>query len=64
MRWQPEGIPWQYVLLDKMGRSVDATLLEEDVKLTPEQRLQALQAMVELEEEMRGARANQLPKAL
>lgn len=63
MRWQPEGVPWQYVLLDKMKPSIDVSLIEEDLKLTAAERLEALQAMIDLDEEMRRARADQLSKA-
>ena len=63
MRWEPEGPAWQYVMLDKMPASIDPTLIEENLKRTPAERLQALQAMVDLAEEIRRAREDRAPKA-
>ena len=63
MRWEPEGPAWQYVMLDKMPPSIDRTLIEENLKRTPEERVQALQAMVDLAEEVRRAREDRAPQA-
>jgi len=63
VRWEPEGPAWQYVMLDKMPASIDPTLIEENLKRTPAERLQALQAMVDMAEEIRRAREDRVPKA-
>ena len=63
VRWEPEGPAWQYVMLDKMRPSIDPTLIEENLKRSPTERIQALQAMVDLAEEVRRAREDRVPKA-
>lgn len=58
MSWQPEGEPWQYALLDKMKPSVDLTQLEENLKLTPTERLERLAALMDFLDEVRRAGAD------
>ncbi len=46
--------PWQYELLDKMPSSIDMTQLEENLRLTPTERLEKMLKVLRF---LRGARA-------
>jgi hypothetical protein len=49
------------VLTELFARDVDGALLDENLKLTPEQRLLKLEAMMRFTEEARSARAAAIP---
>jgi hypothetical protein len=49
------------VLTELFARDVDGALLDENLKLTPEQRLLKLEAMMRFTEEARSARAVAIP---
>jgi len=61
MRWQPAELSWQLELLQKLPPSLDLTLLEEGLKLTPTERLEQLQQLSDLAEEVTRARHDRLP---
>jgi len=51
------------VLTELLAKNVDAALMDEQLKLTPEQRLLKLDAMMRFNEEARRARAAAIPAA-
>ena len=63
MPWEPTGTPWQYVLLDRMKPSIDVSQLQENLRLTPTERLQRLEALMDFLDEVRRAGANAISKA-
>jgi hypothetical protein len=63
MKWDPEGVAWQYVLLDKLKPSIDVTLIEESLRRTPDERLRDLVQMMKLAEELERSRGDRLSSA-
>ena len=53
--------PWQYELLDKLPPSVDESQLDENLKLTPTERLAQLEALLNETEALR-AEVKQVPR--
>lgn len=47
--------PWIDPVVEAYKRDIDRTLLRENLKLTPDQRLRKLQALLEWAEELRRA---------
>ncbi|MFN3650222.1 MAG: hypothetical protein ACK47B_11640 [Armatimonadota bacterium] len=54
-REEPEEEPWVDPVVEYYKQGVDRTLLRENLKLTPTERLQKLQALQEWAEELRRA---------
>ena len=63
MAWKPDGVAWQYVLLDKLPPSIDVTLVEESLRRTPDERLRDLVEMTKLAEQLERNRGHRLPDA-
>ncbi len=63
MPWDPGEKPWQYELLDKLPSGIDVGQLEENLKLTPTERLEKLRLLVEFLEDVRRAGASRLSEA-
>ena len=53
--WFPVDEPWQYRVLDQLPPGVDRAQLERDRALTPTERLEAVEQMMALGEELRRA---------
>jgi hypothetical protein len=45
--WRPEEHPWQYDVLDRLPPGIDETLIDAALKLTPSERLDQLQALMD-----------------
>jgi hypothetical protein len=56
MAWTLPDEPWQYRLLDSLPSSLDEGQLMENLKLTPTQRMEKLQAMVDFAAELERSR--------
>lgn len=57
--WFPVDEPWQYRVLDRLPAGVDVAQLEQARRMTPTERVEAMQRVVELGLLMRGAIARQ-----
>jgi hypothetical protein len=52
MAWNPTGPAWQYELLDRLPPGVDTTQLDWALGLTPTERLEELERLMRLAEEV------------
>ena len=62
MPWDPVDPAWQYELLDRVAPGVDTAQLEEALRLSPTERLERLQHLVDFVEEVSRARGNRFPQ--
>jgi hypothetical protein len=61
--WQPIDPAWQYELLDRLPPGVDMTQLDHALRLTPSERLEELERLVRMVEEVSLAAGHRLPQA-
>lgn len=54
--WRPVDQPWQFDLLDRLPPSIDESLLDESLRLTPTERIEKMMKLLEVMEELRRAR--------
>jgi hypothetical protein len=63
MTWQPVEPAWQHEVLDRLPPGIDTGQLEEALKLSPTERLEALQRLVDFVTEVSIAAGHGLPQA-
>ena len=52
MSWDAPDTVWQYELLDRLPPGIDQSLLDETLQLSPEERIERLQRLMEFVEEV------------
>lgn len=59
-RWLDE--PWQFRVLDQLPSSIDMALLERTLAMTPAERIQAAQELMETAETLQAAMSSKRPE--
>jgi hypothetical protein len=52
MAWDAPETVWQYELLDRLRPGIDQSMLDETLRLSPEERIEQLQRLMEFVEEV------------